>query len=551
MLKELNIKNYALIDHLQITFADGFSVMTGETGSGKSIILGALSLILGERADLKSIRNSKEKCVIEGIFTMEKKSVSAFFEKHDLDFDTETILRREINPQGKSRAFINDTPVGLAILKEISEQLIDIHSQNATLLLNNKSFIFEIIDSQLKSPKLKSEYNQLYEEYKSLSTHLENLIQTEKKSVNDKNYFEFLLDELSSLPLEKALENDLEAEFNLLSNAETIKSTVLDCLQNLSDDHSGINKKLQSIVLELSKIKDVNSEFLDIYSRTNSSWIELKELESDLSRIEGKIEVDNNKLSHIEGQLSSINSMLKKHNLSQIEELVSKKNEIQIKLDEIGSISDLIAKTIKEKDILTEKISQIAQKLSDERKQIIPSLELEAKNLLIKMKMKNAEIKFDIEQHQSFNKYGIDNIELLAKTNLGGSFDLLKKIASGGESSRIMLAIKSLQTQSKSLPTIIFDEIDTGVSGDVATHMGDIMLSLGVNMQVISITHLPQIAAKGQHHYKVYKEEQNKTTLTKIVQLGKDERLKEVAEMLSSANPTKASLENAKELLNQ
>lgn len=548
MIQELDIKNYALIDHLHINFADGFSVITGETGSGKSILLGALSLILGERADAKSIRTKTEKCIIEGTFHLSSQDLNAFFTKNDLDFDEVTIIRREISPLGKSRAFINDTPVSLTILKSLSEKLIDIHSQHATLLLNDKNFVFDIIDSQSPDTNL-AKYITIYKEYKMLITQLSELQEKEQKSLNDKSYYEFLLSEFDELNLQKAIDSDLEGEFSLLSNAEDVKSALYQCQNYLNNDSNSIIANLHSVATELDKIKHLNKPFEELSERINSSLIELQDIDSEISNQESNIEVDNKRLAQIENELSKINGLLKKHNVSSIIELTEQKLIFETKLGEIGSISMEILKVQKEIASQKSKLLTLGNEISKQRSKVIPKLEKNAQALLSQMKMANAQIQFKLSQTEEFNKHGLDNIELLAKTNLGGTFELLKKIASGGESSRIMLAIKSLQSQHKSLPTIIFDEIDTGVSGEVATNMGSIMKTLGEKMQVMSITHLPQIASKGGHHYKVYKEETKNTTFTRISKLNDEERVKEIAQMLSSSEVTQVSIENAKELL--
>jgi len=548
LLLELDIKNYALIDHLHINFADGFSVITGETGSGKSILLGALSLILGERADAKSIRDKGQKCIIEGVFHISSNELTPFFMDNDLDYEQNTIIRREISPQGKSRAFINDTPVSLSILKSLSEQLIDIHSQHATLLLTDKNFIFNLIDNQIKNQDLLETYHQDFLVYQLKSAELKELHLKEQQSVADKNYNEFLLTEFENVDLNTALADDIETEFNLLSNAEDLKKILFQC-QEYFNGPNGIITTLQNVSNEIGKIQQVGKPFKELAERINSTLIEIQDIESELVRQDERIEVDNQKLNQIENVLSKINALLKKHNVITIEELCKVKDQIETKLQSIGSISEEITKTETEiKQLKTVLISK-AKEISTLRKSIIPKLEGNAKNLLSQMKMASAEIQFKLSHCEELNKHGIDNIELLAKTNLGGNFEVLKKIASGGESSRIMLAIKSLQTQHKSLPTIIFDEIDTGVSGEVATNMGSIMQKLGKTMQVISITHLPQIASKGKSHYKVFKTEANKTTLTQIDLLSDKDRITEIAQMLSSNKVTQASIENAKELL--
>ncbi len=549
LLKELNIKNYALIDHLKINFEDGFSVITGETGSGKSIILGALSLILGERADLKSIRNADEKCVIEGIFSIDERDVEPLFSENDLDFEKETIIRREINSQGKSRAFINDTPVSLQILKSLSEKLIDIHSQHETMLLNDKKFVFGIIDSQIQNKKLFDEYHSKFKIYKTTLEKLKTLIEKEVQAQNDKDFYTFLLQEFEEINIDAAIENDIASEYNLLSNAEQIKSVLNSSVNFLSNNQGGIISDLISAISNLESIQNIDPSILEIKNRLKSTLIEIEDIERDLSVMESRVEIDDKRLMLIEEDISLLNRLLKKHQLTSFEELLEKKKSISVQLENIGCISEQITTLEKNKQTLLKELQNLAKEISNERKKVIPTLENEAIELLSSMKMKNAAIQFKISPSEEIHSLGNDEILLLAKTNLGGNFELLKKIASGGESSRIMLAIKSLQTQSKSLPTIIFDEIDTGVSGEVATNMGAIMQKLGQKMQVLSITHLPQIASKGTHHFKVYKEEANATTLTKIRNLDAQERVEEIASMLSSNKITDAAIKNANELL--
>jgi len=548
LLTELNIQNYALIDHLKIDFSSGFSVITGETGSGKSILLGALSLILGERADLKSIRDTTKKCIIEGHFTINELNIQSWFDKNDVDFESITILRREITPQGKSRAFVNDTPVSLTKLKELSESLIDIHSQHETRLLNEQDFVFEIIDSQLPDYNLIIDYANNYKSYKTSLIELSDLKEQESKSQNEKDYLTFLFDELQEINLEKILSTDIEQEYNLLSNAEEITQILSEADHLFNNESSGCLSALKKIGNQLERLSTISPEFEALSTRASSSLIELDDIANDLAS-QNNVEFDAQKLSILEEQMSTMNRLVQKHNVENYEALLIKKNEIDLKIADIGSISTQIEKLENKLNKLEKNLLKDALKISKERKKIIPNLESNGHQLLSKMSMPNAYFKFDLNKLETLGVFGIDQVNLLAKTNLGGDFKPLKKFASGGESSRIMLAIKSLQSQNKSLPSIIFDEIDTGVSGEVAENMGDIMRDLGQKMQVISITHLPQIASKGQHHYKVYKEEKNNTTTSSIIQLDAENRVQEIANMLSGSTISDAAIKNAKELL--
>lgn len=551
MLRNIKITNYALIDHLQINFEDGFSVITGETGSGKSILLGALGLILGERAEINTVRNPDLKCIVEAKFSINFDDYSAHFEKHDLDFDQETIIRREISTNGKSRAFINDTPVSLTTLKEFGEQLVDIHSQHETLLLNDSSFILEIIDSQCGNHKLLQEYRKQLQSYQIATTELSKLEDIETKSKEKLDYTRFLLNEFEGIDLQKFLDDDLENEYILMSNAEDVKSSLNKAIDIISGDfdQKSILTQLRSVKQAISSIANLNSQFQDINDRIGSIDIELSEIARDCQRFSDHTEVDQDRINALNNIISAVNRLIVKHQLTDAGELLQKKSLLETELEGINSIDTKIAHQKQLVDSLYIDLKKISELLSEKRKNIVPTLETEAKQLLGGMNMINAEIKFEFTSSSNFNQFGTDQIQILVRTNLGSSLEPLKKIASGGESSRIMLAIKALQSQNKSLPTIIFDEIDTGVSGEVARKMGEIMSSLGEKMQVISITHLPQIASKGKNHYKVFKTDQENTTITNIVHLNLDQSILELAEMLSGKQITDAAISNAKELL--
>lgn len=551
MLQRLDITNFALIDHLQINFEDGFSVITGETGSGKSILLGALGLILGERADLSSIRNKDEKCIVEGTFVVHEKDHYNYFEKNELDFERETIIRREISSSGKSRAFINDTPVGLQQLKELGNILLDIHSQHETLLINDQQFVIDLLDSQIENTSKLFEYNELFERYSLESKQLIELKEREQQAQNQKDYISFLLKEFDEFNIDQFIENDLEGEYRLLENAEEIKRRLSVPVRLINGDNSEPNiiGKLKQINQELSALSNLGAQFVELSERTKSALIELEDIANECAKIEDSIELNEDRLMQLDDAISKLNRLLLKHQLSNVIELKEKFLELKSEISGIDNLSDEINRinlSLKEKEI---NLFSLAKEISDSRKSIALKLQLEAKELLVLMNMKNAEIEFRFENTEKLGTNGRDYIQLFAKTNLGGSFEPLKKIASGGETSRIMLAIKSLQSKSKSLPTIVFDEIDTGVSGEVASKMGDIMKSLGEKMQVISITHLPQIAAKGKNHYKVFKTESDHQTLTKIKSLSHQERESEIAVMLSGIDLTDAALKNAQELL--
>lgn len=539
-----------MIDHLQIDFEDGFSVITGETGSGKSILLGALGLIIGDRADFSSVRNKEEKCIVEGSFIVGKEEYVQFFKKHNLDFESETIIRREINTSGKSRAFINDTPVSLQQLKEIGNSLIDIHSQHETLLINDQQFIVDLLDSQFNDNSNIQNYKTLFSEYVLEKMDLQEMIRKETEAQNQRDYISFLINEFEEYDLEKLLANDLQNEYNILSNAEDIKRKMSIVIGLLNENGSNdILSNLKQIYSELTSLNEVGPQFSELASRVESTLIELEDISSECDNISDTTDLDEKRLLQLEEQISFINRLMHKHQLSDTEELLQKYQSLKEEVKGINNISEGINKLKNSINKKEAKLENSAEKISEGRKKVATQLQTDAKRLLEEMNMKHAAIEFRFEKIENFNKNGLDNIQLYVKTNLGGEFELLKKVASGGETSRIMLAIKSLQTKSRSLPTIIFDEIDTGVSGEIANKMGRLMLALGKKMQVMSITHLPQVAAQGKHHFKVSKKEADQKTSTTITKLNYDERQNEIAMLLSGSDITAAALKNAEELL--
>lgn len=540
-----------MIDHLQLNIEDGFSVITGETGSGKSILLGALGLILGERADLSSVRNTDNKCIVEGTFLIDKEDYEKHFTRHDLDFEKETIIRREISANGKSRAFINDTPVTINVLKEFGEQLIDIHSQHETLLIHQSSFILQIIDSQANTADLLKQYKENLHQYHQELTVLNDLRERESSGQQRADYLKYLIEEFGDLNLESYIADQIENEYTLLNNSEEIKAQLSTCSNYLSGENSSNNvlsliKEAQSA---LGNISQINNDFKELSDRLHSVLIELQDINNDCQRKADMTDLDEDRLHHLNEIISQVNRLLKKHQMSSAEELMVKKQELEIELESFQSIDKDIIRQEKVVAELKSILKSLSEDLRKLRMAITPKLETLSKDLLVEMNMKNAELKFQFEKLSDFTASGMDGVNILVKTNLGAQFEPLKKIASGGETSRIMLAIKALQSQNKSLPTIIFDEIDTGVSGEVAAKMGNIMKELAKKMQVLSITHLPQIAAKGKQHYKVYKTEENDHTTTNIIPLDSNQRVDEIAQMLSGSDISEAAIKNAKTLL--
>ena len=549
MLSHLSVKNYALIEELEIDFLKGFSVVTGETGSGKSIMLGALGLILGERADLKALRDPNVKCVIEGTFELSKDLFLPFFVEHDIDFDRQSIIRREITPSGKSRAFVNDTPVVLPVLKELGTSLIDIHSQHQTLLLNKSSFQFDVLDASSEASNIKGDYIQAFYAYKSLDNKLKHLIESERQANSDKDFIIFQLKDFEGVDLESLSESDIEEELSLLSNAEEVINLSSQVADELNGNNSVVGN-LMNAEQVLLKLLAYNKGYTDLLDRVKSAIIEITDIDEEVSRKVASIDVNENRLAELTELFDVVNRLQRKYNVTTVEELIKVKEDFTLRISAVTNLSDEIELLNNE---LNKKLLAVKEKgalLSDKRQKGVSSLQSEVKNYLSEMAMPHAELKVELTPNENPSEFGLESIEFLVRTNKGSSFEPLKKIASGGELSRIMLAIKSILSVNGNLPAIIFDEIDTGVSGEVANNMGSIMKKMANHLQVISITHLPQIASKGKQHYKVFKETKEDTTITKITQLNKDERLVEIAQILSGENPSQAAIDNARELLN-
>lgn len=549
MLNHLSVKNYALIEALEIDFSNGFSVITGETGSGKSIMLGALGLILGERADSKALRSKDIKCVIEGTFDLPEKMFLPFFESNDIDFDKQTIIRREITPSGKSRAFVNDTPVVLPVLKELGLSLIDIHSQHQTLLLNKSSFQFDVLDVVSGVTVIKFDYTKAFNEYKALNKQLKHLIDTEQQAILDRDFITFQLKDFEGVALEELNENDIEQELNMLSNAEDIINLSSEISNGLSGSNSVIGS-LMNAEQALLKLSEYNKSYSELLDRVKSTIIEINDIDEEVSRKKTSIDVNENRLAELTELFDVVNRLQRKHNVSSVEELILVKEDFTSRIAAVSNLSDEIESITNELNQKLTTVKTQGKLLSNKRITGVLSLQTEIKNYLSEMAMPHAELKVELTPIEEPSEYGLESIEFKVRTNKGSQFEALKKVASGGELSRIMLAIKSILSVKGNLPAIIFDEIDTGVSGEVANNMGGIMKKMSNHLQVISITHLPQIASKGKLHYKVFKETTENTTITKIVQLNRDERLVEIAQMLSGENPSQAAIDNARELLN-
>ncbi|WP_413669458.1 DNA repair protein RecN [Mucilaginibacter sp. Mucisp86] len=560
MLQKLTINNYALIDNLEIGFDSGLNILTGETGAGKSIILGALSLILGQRAESKYFFNQQKKCVIEGTFKISGFHLADFFEDNDLDYETETVLRREISADGKSRAFVNDTPVNLTALKQLGEKLIDIHSQHATLEINDPEFQLLVVDSVARHSDLLFDYQTKFKAYKKSLSKLNQLIAENDKAKADLDYFQFQFDELEKGVLVTDEQELLEQELNTLNNAEEIKRALLNANYLLQDGEAAALLQLKEAGQALGSIEKYNPALAELHQRISITIIELKDVAAEIDAIEQHTFVDEARAEEVNNRLSMIYNLQKKHRVSTIAELLQIQEELSEKIQQALFGDEAIEKL--QKQIAADKanLEKLAAELSANRQKAIPDIEKQVLATLAEMGMSNSSLK--IEQtpppppkggadspKAMLTASGTDNIRFLFSANKGHALAEMSKVASGGELSRLMLSIKSIVAQYTALPTIIFDEIDTGVSGEVANKVGQIMERLAQNLQVITITHLPQIASKGQSHYFVYKDDSEAATFTRIKQLSNDERVLEIAKMLSGDKPGESALQNARELL--
>ena len=550
MLTQLRIQNFALIEESEVHFIKGLTVITGETGAGKSILLGALGLTLGNRADISSLHDKAKKCVIEATFNIKPYNLKSFFDTHELDFEETTTIRREITPEGKSRAFINDTPANLTLLRDLGDRLIDIHSQHETLLLKETHFQFELVDAFAQTTELFQEYKKQFSTLQKQRKNLLDLTEQENQARKELDYFQFQFNELEEANIVIGSLQRLEEESETLENAEFIKGNLSKAALAINGGDDNILSSLSLVKQQLQGVTKIGKQFNDIYERLQSINIELKELANDIENTENNIQVDNTRLDEVNSQLDKTNRLLKKHGVETEEALLLTKQEIEQKLLQFSSLETNIEKTKKEITVLEKQCLIIAQELSGKRLQALPTIENEIKTLLSSLSMANAQFKIDLQLHKELLNTGINSISFLFNANKGSELKELHKTASGGELSRLMLCLKALLAERTALPTIIFDEIDTGVSGDVADKIGNILSVMGKSMQVITITHLPQMASKGATHLYVYKSDTKDKTTSSIKPLTKEERIAEIAKMLSTGTPTETALKNAKELLN-
>lgn len=550
MLQTLYIQNYALIEQLSIPFHKGFSVITGETGAGKSILLGAINLLLGQRADSKSIRTGADKCIIEATFKIDKVGCLAFFEENSLDFDEECILRREVSSSGKSRAFINDTPVNLVQMRLLGDRLIDIHSQHQNLLLAKESFQLDVIDVMAHNEELLQTYQDAYNSWQKKNKKLTLLIQEAEEGKTKQDYLQFQLEQLEEANLVEDELIHLEENFELQTHAEEIKESLYKLGHLFDDEERGV---LSSIHESMRLMKDLNAVFTpskELSERLSSVYIELKDVLNEVYKEEQNIEFDPVELERIQNRLNLIYSLQQKHSIQTVEELIQLKEEYAAELQNITSLDDEIEALKKEINDSFADVKLRAKELSKRRIDVAEQFEKDITKQLIPLGMKNVQFLVDVKERKELNQWGEDLITFTFSANKNSPLQPLSNVASGGEIARVMLSIKALMAGKMQLPTIIFDEIDTGVSGEIAERMAIIMEEMSHdNRQVISITHLPQIAARGETHYKVYKKDNEYQTNSHISELNNEERIAEIAQMVSGSTLTKAALDNAKVLL--
>lgn len=550
MLANLSIKNYALIDSLNVSFTEGFTCITGETGAGKSILLGGLALVLGKRADLNILRDKDEKCVIEADFEIQKYKLKTFFKANDLDYEDRTIVRREILPSGKSRAFINDTPITLGVLTQLGERLIDVHSQHQTMQLANSNFQLKVVDALANNTTILSPYKEKLLMYKKTSKELAELIEFQSNANKEHDYNSFLLSELVEAGLKVGMQEELEEQYEQLNNVEIIMEQLSQGDQLLHNEGTGLLNTLNELKQITNKLAGIGKQYDSLHERVQSVYIEVDDIASELDSFQENIEANPRLLEEVGGKLQLLFDLQKKHTVLNIEELLV----IQEQLSNKVSVTENMDAVIKSKERELEKnkaeIIDLAKKLTERRLKVLPQLKKQLETSLSNLGMPSATFKIEIEAAIDFKSTGKDELVFLFSANKGTEYGPLKKVASGGELSRIMLTIKAILAKYEHLPTMMFDEIDTGVSGEISNKMGDIMFAMSKTMQVFSITHLPQVASKGDHHYKVYKTDGSDVTNTQMKKLTKEERVVELAEMLGGKNVSDSALAHAKQLLN-
>ena len=550
MLISLQVQNYALIKELKIGFGPGFSIITGETGAGKSILLGALSLLLGQRADTAVLMDKQKKCMVEGIFDIEAYALQSYFEVNDIDYESNTSIRREIVPGGKSRAFINDTPVSLNQLRDLGLKLVDIHSQHENLNLGKNLFQLMVIDTVARNGDLLEKYSKNYSDYLTRKEEFEELSERVKQTQSDLDYYNFQYKQLDEAKLQPGELSELENEANTLNHAEEIKFNLLKAANLVSGDGISVLGLLKDAIESIDKLSGFFPRIKELRERLDSVYIELKDIASE-SEVQGEgVDIDPGRLQYVQERLDLLYNLMHKHSINTVEELIRLKDDLEHKINAIASFDEQMTRLSKEIQDLNVRLNEISGKLSGKRKAVIPKVEESVITILKQVGIPNARFSVTHSKLDSFTPQGMDKVEFLFSANKQSGKQEIGKVASGGELSRLMLAIKSLISSSLELPTIILDEVDAGVSGEIAEKVGLIMKSMSSHMQVINITHLPQVAAKGDLHYLVYKYDQEKESVTDIKLLNTEERVIELAKMLSGEELTEAAISNARELLN-
>ena len=553
MLKQISIRNYALIESVDVDFTSGFSVITGETGHGKSVFLGAVSMLLGQRSDVKAIRDGAEKCVIEGCFDITGFGLKPFFDDNDMDYDDECIVRRELSANGRSRAFVNDTPVGVTLLKELGSRLIDIHSQHQNLLIADRNYQLSVLDTLSADKELLVAYGREYSAYTSLCREIEQMKSELEKSRRDEEWLRFQLEELESASLNEGELEELEQEVQELSHSEDIQAALYGAYNAIDGDERGsLLTALRDASAALARIASHYSAAGELSERLESNYIELKDCCSEMMQRAERVQFAPDRLEFVERRIALIYDLQKKHRVATVGELIELYNDISVRLERISCGDDDIRDAEKRLSALRARMASMAGELTEKRKQSAERLKTEITAILVNLGMPVIRFEVDFVKTSDFTPQGVDNVVFLFSANSSSAPQPLSDVASGGEMSRVMLALKSLIASETNQPTLIFDEVDTGVSGVVAERMGRLMQQMGsANRQVLSITHLPQVAALGASHYKVYKEETSKGTVTNMVKLGQQERVREIAQMMSGEMLTDAAIENATTLLSQ
>ncbi|WP_334166607.1 DNA repair protein RecN [Phocaeicola paurosaccharolyticus] len=551
MLQSIYIQNYALIDTLDINFNTGFSVITGETGAGKSIILGAIGLLLGQRADIKAIKSGETKCIVEAKFNISSYNMESFFKENDLEFDSnDCIIRRELYASGKSRGFINDSPASLAQMRELGEQLIDVHSQHQNMLLNNEEFQMNVLDIIAKDEKELGKYSDIYHQYKETAKRLADTIAKAEKEREDEDYIRFQLQQLDDASLKEGEQEELENEAEMLAHAEEIKSNLFKVSNMMAEDDMNMLIAMKESILTLQNVSKHYPAASEWAERLNSCFIDIKELSHEISNAQEEVEFNPSRLEFVNDKLNTIYSLEQKHHVDSVEQLIEIAEKYRSQLTEITSFDQIISELESKKEKIYSDLLAQAKVLTSLRRKAAQDVEKKMQELLVPLGMPNVRFCVEVTQRKEPDTKGMDNVLFLFSANKNGTLQNVATVASGGEIARVMLSLKAMIAGAVKLPTIVFDEIDTGVSGSIAEKMALIMEDMGKhNRQVISITHLPQIAARGTTHYKVYKEDTETRTISHIKMLDQNERIKEIANMLSGSTLTEAAMNNAKVLL--